>query len=144
MMTTTRPSALVLLSGQQRLHLRDQVRLLHARLGAERMHDGQVQTTRAERRRGNVDDVVRARIQLASGGTHGDGFADAHLASDDAQQRLADAEADTGDGFLVAGAITQLGGRDGLTERCTREAEVGDPGCAAHRSTSDAARGRSQ
>ena len=73
------------------------------------MHDRQIQPACAEGGRGHVDDVMRGRIELAGGGAQGDGFADAHLAGDDAQQRLADAEADARHGFLVAGAFAQLG-----------------------------------
>jgi hypothetical protein len=63
---------------------------------------------------------------------HGNGFADAHLAGDDAEERLADAKANARGGSLVAGAIAQLADGDGLSERCAREAEMGDPRCAAH------------
>src|ERR1051326_447620 len=88
-------TTLVLLGGQQGLRLRDQVRLLGAWLGTPCVDDGQVQTTCAKGWRGDVDDVVRGRVQLAGGGADGDGLADAHFAGDDAEQRLATAEADT-------------------------------------------------
>jgi hypothetical protein len=96
------------------------------------MDDRQIQPACAEGRRGYVDDVVGAGIELGRGGAQGDRFADANLAGDDAQQRLADAEADARHGLLVAGPVAQLAGRDGLTERGAGEAEVGDPGCAGH------------
>jgi hypothetical protein len=44
------------------------------------VHDGQVQTTCTEGWSGEVDDVVRGCTQLAGGGAHGDGLADADLA----------------------------------------------------------------
>src|ERR1051326_4884688 len=99
------PSPLMLFSGEQRLSLCDQVRLLRARLGAQGVDDGQVQTMRSEGWGGEVDDMVGGRVQLIGGSAHGDGLADADLASDDAEERLADTKADTCDGFLVAGAI---------------------------------------
>ena len=73
-----------------------------------------------------------AGIELAGGGAQRDGLADADLAGDDAQQRFADAEADARDGLLVAGAIAQLAGRDGLAEGRAGEAEVADPRRARH------------
>jgi hypothetical protein len=41
---------------------------------------------------GHVDDVVSARTELTGSGAQSDGLADANLAGDDAQQRLADAK----------------------------------------------------
>src|SRR5262249_12367771 len=104
----------------------------------------EVQATCAEGWRGDVDHVVRGRLQLARGGAHGDVLADAYFAGDDPEQRLADAKADARDDLLVAGAIAQLLGGAGVGGRRTREAEVGDPGCAAHRWTSDAVDVRSR
>src|ERR1041384_2406515 len=72
------------------------------------LNDGQVQTTCAEGRRGDVDDLMRGRIQLARRSAHGDGLADTHLASNDAEQGLANTETNTRDGFLMAGAIAEL------------------------------------
>ena len=96
------------------------------------MDDRQIQPACAEGGRGHVDDVVRSGIELGGGGAQGDGLADADLAGDDAQQRLADAEADARHGFLMAGAVAQLAGRDGLAEGGAGEAEVADPGCTGH------------
>src|SRR5713101_2478903 len=108
------------------------------------MDDGQVEPTRAEGGRGDVDDVVCARIELAGGGAQSDGLADAHFASDDAQERLTDAEADARDGFLVAGPIAQLASGNGFAERGAGETKMADPGCTGHDRGSWAARVRSR
>ena len=81
------------------------------------LHDGHVQAAGADGRVGQVHDVVRGLVELADGGAHGDGLADADLAGDDAQQRLGDAEADARDGFLVTRSVEQVFGRDVLGER---------------------------
>jgi hypothetical protein len=60
-------ATLVLLGGEQRLGLSDQFGFLGTRTGTQRVNDGQVQTTRAEGWSGDVDNVVRGRIQLAGG-----------------------------------------------------------------------------
>src|SRR5436190_8915965 len=69
-------------------------------------------------------------VQLADGGAHGDGLADADLASDHAQQRFGDAKAHAGDGFLMTRAVQEIFGRDVLGEGKFGEAEVCGPRCA--------------
>jgi hypothetical protein len=91
-----------------------------------------VQAARTERWCGDVDDVVRGRIELAGGRADGHGLADADLAGDDAQQRLADTEANARHRLLVAGTWAQLGGWNRFGKWHTTEAEVRNPRHARH------------
>src|SRR6266567_1845670 len=125
-------TAFPLFGGQQAVRLSDQLGPGQTRMRTQRAHDGHVQAARAERWRGDVDDMVRGEIELAGGGPHGDGLAHADLTGDDAQQRLGDAEADARHRLLVAGAFAQLMSGDGLRTWHAAEAEMGDPGHARH------------
>ena len=66
MMNTTRRRRSCSSAARSVLRLCDQHGFLGTRPGTQRVHVGQVQTTCAEGRRGDVDDVVRGRIELAS------------------------------------------------------------------------------
>jgi hypothetical protein len=107
-------SPFLFFGGQQGVGLGDQFGLEAARHGAQRAHDGDVQATGTDGWVGQVDDVVRGRIQLADGRAHCDGLADAHLAGEHAEQRLSDAEADASYGFLMRRSVQEIFGRDGL------------------------------
>ncbi len=132
------PPSLVFFGCQQAVSLRDQFGSGQARMCAQRAHDGHVQAACTERRRGDVDDVVGGRIELAGRRAHRHGLADPDLAGDDAQQRLADAEADARHCLLMAGTFAQLGRRDGFREWHAAEAEVRDPWHACHGTWSSA------
>jgi hypothetical protein len=98
-------TAFAFFGGQQGLGLRDQFGFLGTWSGTQRVNKGQVQTACAEGWCGDVDDVMGGWVQLAGRRAHRNGLANTHFAGDDAQQRLADAEPDPRDGFLVTGAI---------------------------------------
>ncbi len=76
----------VLLGRQQVLGLGDQLRLEAAWHCAQGTHDGDVQAACADGGVSQVHDVMRRLIELADGGAHRDGLADADLAGDDAQR----------------------------------------------------------
>lgn len=122
--------ALGLLRREEGLGLGHHLGLEEARGGAQRGDDRDVEAAGAEGGVGDVDDLVRGRVEGAHRGPQGDGLADADLADEDAEQRLADAEPDAGDGLLVGRSAEQVGRGDGLGKGGPGEAEVPDPGGA--------------
>jgi hypothetical protein len=96
------------LHGEQGLGLGHDLGLEEAGLCAEGADDGDIQTPCTDQGVWEVDDVERGWVERVGGGADGDGLADADLAGDDADESLGDAEAEAGDGLLMAGALYQV------------------------------------
>ena len=120
------------LGGEQLGRLRDQRRAVEARRGAQRADDLGVDPARPDRRVGQVDDRVAARVQAGARRSGGDGLAGADLAADDAERALADDPVDPRDGLLVSGRAEQHRRRQLLGERGARQPPVRPEAIDAH------------
>src|ERR1035441_4950958 len=96
-------------------------------------HDRDIQPPGAERRVGDVDDLVAGGVQGGDGGADRDSLSRSDIARDNPERGLQDAEADPGDGLGVPLAGEQVAGGDGLAERGAGQAEVRGPRRGAHR-----------
>src|ERR1017187_9645450 len=124
------------LGGEQVAGLGHQLGFEVARLGAERPDDRHIQPPGAERRVGDVDDLVAGRVEAGDGGAQRYGLARADVPGDHPERGLDHAEADPGDRLGVRGPGEQVPGGDGLAERGAGQAEVRGPRRGAHRCSS--------
>ena len=96
-----------LLDGQRAGGLRDQGGVMDQGLPAQRGDDLVVDAADPDGGVGEVDDGVPGRVQPGQRGADRDGLPGADLAGDDPDPALADAPADAGHGFAVAGVAVQ-------------------------------------
>jgi hypothetical protein len=121
------------LGGEQVAGLGHQLGFEVAGLGAQRADDGDIQPAGAERRVGDVDDLVPGRVQPGDRGPQRHGLPCSDVPGDHSQRGFHDAEADPGDRLGVGLAGEQVLGRDGFAERGAGQAEVRSPRRGAHR-----------